>query len=315
MFTVNGNPITATEMQVLEELRRQCTLNGLSLFKVFKMSGANNIMTNCPFHKDGQERKPSFGISVVDMSCHCFTCGWAGSLDTLISGVFGYDDEGDFGTKWLAKNFISLSVETRKPLELDMSRSKITVVKHLSGFTEEELDKYRYYHPYMYKRGLTDEIIESFDVGYDCDTECITFPVFNLDKTPAFIARRSVKSKFFNYPEGVQKPVYCAERFVDVRYSEAIICESIINTLTCWKHSKPSVSLIGTGTEFQYEVLRKLPVRKYILAMDNDVAGRRASKRLQKELMGCKLVTFLDIPVGMDVNDCDENFHNLVEYY
>lgn len=38
----------------------------------------------------------------------------------------------------------------------------------------KELDRYRYIHPYMYKRGMTDDLIEKFDVGYD--------PAFKLKK-------------------------------------------------------------------------------------------------------------------------------------
>lgn len=317
MFTVNGNPILENELTVLEELRRQCALNGENLFRVFKPSGKDDIMTNCPFHKGGQERKPSFGISTADMRCHCFTCGWAGTLDQMISEVFSHtDDGGEFGRRWLAKNFLTVSVEARKPLKLDISRgNRAFAVPPSPGFTEEELDKYRYYHPYMYERGLTDEIIEAFDIGFDADTECITFPVYHIDSSPAFVARRSVKSKFFNYPEGVEKPVYGAERFVSGQYSEAIICESFFNALTCWKHGRPAVALIGTGTEYQYQILRNLPVRKYILALDPDDAGRRAMQKLKTALGRSKVITYLDVPDGMDINDCDEFFDTLNEYF
>lgn len=317
MFTVNGNPIIADEIGVLEEIRRQSNLNGQQLFRVFKLSGKDDIMTNCPFHKGGQERKPSFGISKVDMRCHCFTCGWAGTLDRMISEVFGhYDDGGEFGRQWLSKNFLTVSVETRKPLVLNVSRgSRALTATPFPGFTESELNSYRYYHPYMYSRGLTDEIIEEFDIGYDCERDCITFPVYQADASPAFIARRSVKGKFFNYPEGVEKPVYAADRFVSGQYSEAIICESFFNTLTCWKHGRPSMALLGTGTEYQYDILKNLPVRKYVLALDPDSAGRRAMDKLRRALKDFKVITYLDLPDGKDVNDCDEMFEQLHEYF
>ena len=317
MFTVNGNPILEDEISVLEELRRQCVLNGQDLFRVFKPSGRDDIMTNCPFHKDGQERKPSFGISRVDMKCHCFTCGWAGTLDQVISQVFGRgDDGGEFGRHWLSKNFLTVTIEARKPLNLNVSRGNLAPsIPPCPGFTEEELDTYRYYHPYMYKRGLTNEIIEAFDIGFDNDSQCITFPVYHIDSSPAFVARRSVKSKFFNYPSGVEKPVYGAERFVSGQFAEAIICESFFNALTCWKHGRPAVALMGTGTDYQYQILRNLPVRKYILALDPDDAGRRAMRKLKKELERTKIITHLNLPEGKDVNDCDDIFETLGEYF
>lgn len=213
MFRVRGNPILEDELQVLYKLRDDCVLSGINIFHKFRLSGTNNIMTTCPFHKGGQERKPSFGISKIDGSCHCFACGWAGNLSQMISQVFGYDDDGAYGDKWLSRNFVSLSIETRKPIDLPLSRkvSRRRIV--IPAFTEAELAKYRYIHPYMYERGLTDELIEAFDIGFDSDTDSITFPCFRADGSPAFIARRSVKTKFFNYPRDVEKPVYAAERF------------------------------------------------------------------------------------------------------
>ena len=274
-------------------------------------------MSTCPFHKGGQERKPSFGISKIDGSCHCFACGWAGSLTQMISQVFGYDDDGAYGEKWLSRNFVSLSVETRKPIDLPLSRkvSRRRIV--IPAFTEAELAKYRYIHPYMYERGLTDELIEAFDIGFDSDTDSITFPCFRADGSPAFIARRSVKTKFFNYPRDVEKPVYAAERFFrePEKYERAVVCESVFNCLTCWKFDIPAVALLGTGAHEQYEILRKLPVRKLILGLDPDEAGYKGAERIRKNVGSSKLITQYIIPEGKDINDLDSGVLDLQEVF
>jgi len=314
VFTVNGNPIIEDEQTVLYELKRQSDLAGLNIMRVFRPTG-HNIMTTCPFHHEGLERKPSFGISKTDMKCHCFSCGWAGTLDQMISNIFGYDDEGAYGRQWLAKTFLTVSIETRKALQLNLVRGAKRVAKPVAGFTEVELASYRYYHPYMYKRGLTNEIIEMFDVGYDSGSECITFPVYDVNKAPVFIARRSVKSKFFHYPEGAHKPVYGGERFTSGEFSEAVISESILNCLTGWKFNKPGIALIGTGTEEQYRILRSLPIRKYIIATDPDPAGQRAAEKLRKELCSCKIVTQYLIPEGQDLNSLDSRILELPQYF
>lgn len=314
MYTINGAPLMADAVDILSLLKKQAQFKGKELFAKEKYSG-NSLMTTCPFHKDGQERKPSFGIHTESFVCHCFSCGWSGYIEDVASWVI-YDtvDDGKLGREWLTQNFITVSVDNRRPLKLDMSRHIVTR-KKFKGFTEEELDTYRYYHPYMYKRGLTDEIISAFDIGYDARSECITFPVYNLDKTSAFIARRSVKSKFFNYPEGAEKPVYGAERFVSGEYVYAVIAESILNCLTCWKYNIPAMALIGTGTARQYKILRELPVRKYILATDPDEAGRKAADKLRKELSNFKIITQYDIPAGEDLNSLDEKILGLEEFY
>lgn len=316
MFQVNGVPILADELQVIYKLRDDAMLAGMTIFQRIRPSGNNNIMVNCPFHKGGQERRPSFGISTVDGTCHCFTCGWVGSIDEMISGVFGYQDDGSYGRRWLSRNFASVAVEMRKPLMIKTRRPTTRRSVLPVTFTEEELDSYRYIHPYMYQRGLTDELIDKFDIGYDQKTNCITFPCYYEDGSPAFIARRSVVTKFFNYPSDVKKPVYAANLFFGVeKYSYAVVCESIFNALTCWKYGLPAVALLGTGAATQYDILRRLPVRKLILGLDPDEAGQKGADRIRQHLKGRKIITQFDIPEGKDINDLDEGVLDLKEYF
>jgi len=331
MFYVNKNPILADELQVLNELKVQLELNGILRFAEFKV-GPRNIQFNCPIHNDGQERKPSCGISTVNKeevpagTVHCFTCGYTASLEQMISDCFGKDDDGAFGKEWLIKNFLTISIENRKDIILDLERgNNRNITKYVS---EEELDSYRYYHPYMYKRRLTNEVIEQFDVGYDDHFElkdkfgkvksvlrCLTFPVRDVNGNTLFIARRSVDIKFFHYPEGVDKPIYGLYE-LPKDANEIIVCESVLNTLTCYTYGKPSVALLGLGTEYQYDQLRKLPCRKIITALDPDGAGYRATERLKKALKGNKLVTSYVLPEGKDVNDLEkEEFEKLEELF
>jgi DNA primase len=249
------------------------------------------------------------------MECHCFTCGWAGPFELMVSNLFGYEDDGIFGKSWLSKNFLTVAIENRVPLKINMSRGAVQKVIKNEGFTEEELQKYRWVHPYMYKRKLTDDLIEKFDVGYDERTNCITFPVYDEYYIPCFIARRSVATKFFHYPEDAEKPVYAAYLFMSGEYKYCVICESILNALTCWKYGIPAVALIGTGTDSQYEVLKNLPVRKYILATDPDKAGFSARTRLRRALQSTKILVEYDIPEGQDLNDLDDKILELNEFW
>lgn len=315
MILVHNRPLLADVDEIISELRTQVLVStGTELFEHARAS-PKNMMYSCPFHKGGKERKPSFGISRSSGACHCFTCGWAGTLPDLVSQVFGYADSGAFGEKWLSRNFLSLNVETRPALELRLTRQISQREPYSAGFTEEELDSYRWIHPYMYKRGLTDEVIDKFDIGYDKSTQCITFPCYYEDGTPAFIARRSVKTKFFSYPQDSLKPVYASHLFMRKEYDYAVICESILNALTCWKWGLPAVALLGTGASHQYAVLKKLPVRKYILALDPDTAGRRGTENLRHALAQSKLITQFEIPEGYDLNDLDDKVLELAEIF
>ena len=60
-------------IDIIKELKDQLAINRIYLFNQIKEL-PENIMVSCPFHKDGQERKPSCGIRKEDGWLHCFTC-------------------------------------------------------------------------------------------------------------------------------------------------------------------------------------------------------------------------------------------------
>ena len=329
MIQVNNSYITADERDILIELRKQLALKGINRFAKIIVSG-DNIQTNCPFHNEGQERKPSFGILIKQKgkeqsgTCHCFACGWTGSFSEMVSNVFGYDDLGLYGGKWLVRNFLTVQIENRPDIleGFDVRKSSVRNTGNNNWNTNirvsEELDKYRNYHPYMWKRKMTPEVVEIFDIGYDKDTNCITFPVRDEYGNCVFVARRSVVSKFFNYPQNAEKPVYgLYELSMQIPYpDEVIICESMIDAITCWVYGKYAVALNGLGNDLQFRQLRHMPNRKFILATDMDKAGQTARARLKKQLSN-KLVSeyIWDVNMAKDVNDMSqEQFLNLKEY-
>ena len=272
----------------------------------------------------------SFALDDYILTGNCFTCGWAGTIDRMISEIHLKYDNGDYGRKWLMRHFNSTQIENRKVMtfggrrnarfntntssNMDINRpswNKEQLEGNQHIIKEEELEKYRYIHPYMYERGLTDEIIEMLDIGYDKVTRCLTFPVLDINGNCVFVARRSVDIKFFNYPAEVEKPVYQAYRFKNGEYKTALIVESFLNCATAWKYNVPSMALIGTGTTEQYEILKRLPVREYILALDPDEAGRKATQRFRKALGNYKRITELKYIDSRDINDLQEEFLDL----
>lgn len=337
---INGLEFNAELGEILAELTAQLRINNIPLLAKQKETSTHYQVT-CPYHSNGMERRPSAGIRKSDGKFHCFACGEVHELNEVISHCFGYVDDvlGKFGWDWLLKNFMTISVEERKDVQLDFSRSyklpKGGSFSNKSGFlvdntdfelvgvTEEELDKYRFIHPYMYKRKLTDEIIELFDIGYDKKSDCITFPITDEYGNCLFVARRSVKGKYFNYPKLVEKPLYgLYEIGIELEGDfpgQLIICESMLDALTCWVYGKYAIALNGLGSEKQIERLNSLSVRKYILATDKDEKGKEARKRLRQKIKG-KLITEYDYNSypehAKDINDMSkEEFQNLVEIF
>lgn len=301
---IGDNYYNCSLNEILDELANQLESNGIQLLKK-RNNLQTHIMVQCPYHGGGQERKPSAGIRKDDGMFHCFACNEIHTLPEVISFCFGkYEDIlGKFGNKWLQKNFQRLEIESREPIKLDMSRD--TAKKAIKYVSEEELDSYRYTHKYLYERGMTDEIIEIFDLGFDKADGSITFPVRGIDGNTLFIARRSVKYKRYEYPKGVEKPLYGryelahygetvksdGGKFFRVpKYSEVIVCEGMFDALTCWVYGKYAVALNGLGNDLQFEQLRNLPCRKLILATDMDSAGLKARERIREHVTN-KIIT------------------------
>ena len=306
---------------ILDELVAQLRANGSQLIQRQK-NGPEHIQICCPYHNGGMERRPSAGIRKSDGMFHCFACGEVHSLPEVISYCFGYTNDiiGRFGWQWLLKNFAIVQIEERKDVEIDYTRADSSSIPNMGIFnyvTEEELDKYRYVHPYMYKRKLTDEVIERFDIGYDKVSDCITFPVRDVGGNVLFIARRSVRTKFFSYPRGVEKPLYGLYELYQLQTfpKEVIVCESMLDALTCWVYGKYAVALNGLGNELQFQQLRELPCRKLILATDNDDAGQSARKRIRKNLQNRKVISEYIFPENRkDINELSKvEFENLLE--
>lgn len=345
---INETQFNVDLLDILTELIAQLRANNIPLIQKYK-EGTTHIQICCPYHNEGMERRPSAGIRKSDGKFHCFACNEVHELPEVISHCFGHYDDmlGKFGWNWLLKNFAIVQKEERKDVDLDMyrpnSRNRLcnrndSVGLHpIQYVSEEELESYRYTHPYMYKRRLTDEIIEQFDIGYDKRTKCITFPVRDRTGRTLFIARRSVNTKYFNYPIGAEKPLYglyelwqqavVATEYIDDKkkqdyYSrmffpeEVIVCESMLDALTCWVYGRYAVALNGLGNELQFEQLRKMPCRKLILATDNDSAGMKARKRIRDNVKN-KIITEYIFPKGKkDINELEKSdFMRLEEVF
>lgn len=272
----------------------------------------DNIRVTCPIHSGGHERTPSCDILMYDKNnipagtVYCFGCGYKASIVRFIADCLNVNYRA--AIEWLLENAkYSLTDENRdvKFINLDNQSSEDS----LPIVSLEELRSYDYIHPYMFERKLTDEIIDKFEVGYDPKTGSLTFPVY-VDGKCLFVAKRKVKYKYFYLPKMLEKPIYGLDYITE---NEVIVCESIIDALTCWSYGKQAVALFGTGSSSQIETLRNIRPRKIILALDGDDAGRKGTQKLLKALDN-KIVTILKVPDGKDINDLSkEDFDNLEE--
>lgn len=280
------------------------------------ISKRDNVICTCPFHKDGFEKRPSMNIYQGNAErveygvVHCFTCDYKASLPKFIADIYG--EKTPFGEEWLLDRFGGDFVE--EALYIPPIETSINTVN--PKLDPKILDNYRFKHPYMYQRGLTDPIIEYFQIGYDKELDAITFPVWDEFGNLVAITKRSTKTKKFYIPENLDKPVYLLNVIKAAGITTAVVCESQLNTLNAWRFGRPAIGLFGTGSTHQLEILRRSGIRHYILMFDGDEAGRKGATKFKKAFDKDVLITDVHMYWGKDVSDLSEKeFNTLLTKY
>lgn len=323
MFMLYDTPVLTSVSEIMTTLQAQLRLSGSPLLRSIKHTGNVNMSFTCPFHKGGMESTPSASITLRTVvrgqrkypagTFNCFTCHKHGYITELISHCFGKTGS-VFGKKWVLDNFNSFDIEDRDDSIFQLPNREIKKdVRHY--VSENELSQYRYFHPYQKKRHLTDEIVSMFDIGYDAhfkladkgqEIPCITIPIRDKNGHCLFITRRSVQGKVFHYPYQVDKPV-CFQYEIGKLFpnaKEIWVCESLLNSLVLIQWGIPSICLLGTGTGSQYKELADMDCKKFVLALDNDNAGRQGTIKLIQKLKNSKLLSVFQLNVlGKDIND------------
>lgn len=298
-LVINNKVIDAPVYDILKQVHKET--NGRYLNTI--IDKGDNVFIQCPFHSDGKEKHPSCTVFARDDDkytdkgiTHCFACGISVPLFTLVGHCFDQDDE--FGKEWLVQRYSNIFIEKQTYLpEIQIGKPKETALD------ESILDQFAYFHPYQFQRKLSQEIILKYKVGYDKETDSITFPVWDEHNRLKFITKRSVRTKQFFIPQGVKKPVYLLNFMLKENRDTIFVCESQINALYMNTLGYPAVALIGTGTRDQYEILNKSPIRHYILAFDGDEAGDKGITRFLSNIRKDVFVDVMLLPRGKDCND------------
>jgi DNA primase len=119
-----------------------------------------NFRARCPFHN---EKTPSFYISPDRGSYYCFGCNAHGDIFSFVQNIEGLDFKGalkvlaERANITLSYNFDQNSTEKDKIF---------AILEDATRFYESELQKNSKAIDYLKKRGLSDETIKSFRIGY-----------------------------------------------------------------------------------------------------------------------------------------------------
>ena len=310
MIKIGNKIIRASVKDILEDIQKETKHEYLKTIK----ETSNYFMVTCPFHKNHQENKPSCGVFKKDISSfkegdfHCFTCNESGSIQKFVGKCFERDEL--FGARWLLDNYnitYEEQIDYLEPIVLDNKKKEI--------LDESILNQYAYFHPYMFQRGLDENTIIKFKIGYNQKNNSITFPIWDEHDNLVGITERYIDRKQFNIPSNLSKPIYLLNYIIKENIDTVWVVESQINALNCWRRGRPAIALLGTGSSTQYDILKKSGIRTYFLAFDGDEAGDKGIKKFLKAMPNDLIINIVNIPRGKDVSDLTDDEFNKLTFY
>jgi DNA primase len=132
-----------------------------SYIKIEKAGG--NYRARCPFHN---EKTPSFYVSPSRETWHCFGCNKGGDIFSFVEEIEGVDFSGAL-----------LNLAEKAGVALDRGNTEertekgrlYALLSDSAQFFKKELQKNTPALLYLKKRGLSDETIDRFDIGFAPD--------------------------------------------------------------------------------------------------------------------------------------------------
>lgn len=265
--------------ELLEDLRLQwleredSRYNPSALSKIHKKG--DNFMFCCPHHSEGN---PSCGIKIdYPYTWNCFGCGASGNLGQLVAHTLGLPTEAH-GEHYITKNYLVVSANERPPIDLE-SILDGTGKDRRRSLPDEEAKKFtRKRHSYITNRGFSDRTIRRYEVGYDEETQAVTFPVRTSSGLLRFIKRRFVAKKGFLNEANIDKKdiVYGLYYILQAPkpITEIYLNESETDTMACYEGKLPAGAILGRILfREQSKELVKAGIKTVNLFFDNDKAG------------------------------------------
>ena len=272
-----------------------------------KRTGSENIMAICPFHRrpdGGEEKTPSFSMSLTKGVYFCHACQEKGNLITFLRNV-------GVSRLIIERQFRPVldQVASYAPKKLDPLRPDLF---DRNPLPEGLLGLFDYCPTGLVEEGFEESILQKHDVGFDKDHMRITFPLRDLNGNLMGISGRTVLGEFPRYKvydrefEKWGLPMRRTEKRnvlwnADRVYPQAffqsmarvVVVEGFKACLWLIQHGVPNtVALLGTHlSEQQKWVLERIGGEVYLM-LDNGEWGQRGVARV-----GAKLAMSLTVKV------------------
>ena len=238
----------------------------------------------CPFH--GNRHTPSFSVSHQKGLYLCFnpSCGVSGTIIELVKNMSKRNE-------FEALRFI-MSAQKESVANFEDELSEVLEEKpDFDEFSQETLDKLHLQinersRSYFNNRGINDESINHFRLGYSGNQDMVIVPVHSPDGIPVGLVGRSIEGKSFKNSTRLPRSktmfnIHRARR----ESSTAIVVESSFDAIRVHQSGYPNViaTLGGSMSRINLENINRNFTRVIIMT-DADQAGRELGITLANSL-------------------------------
>ena len=248
----------------------------------------------CPFCNSGDKKNYTAAFHIDGTRFNCFSCTKHGDIFDLVAHMENLSSD------W--KKHYNRTLKIMRPY-LDGDKSTKSREEYIPEFTIP-VDYTEYLHKchenvaqtdYFINRGLSRELIDRFNLGYDIEKKVATIP-YNPD-CKGYVHRNLWESdnkycKFGNeifniealYSEGIDKFFFGNDEYT-------FVTEGQIDAMSFEEIGLSAIGLGGVNEVSKLiNWLKNCPCdRILVLALDNDKAGRRATGKFIEELAEAEL--------------------------
>jgi hypothetical protein len=262
-----------------------------------KLNRANKVI--CPFHP---EKTPSLSVDIKQNIWKCFGCGAGGDAVSFVAKLKDIEPlsaaqliAADFGIN-INDAHLQRTVKPRNAPVCNGNKIKEYITDCVTHANETD---------FFARRGLNNETVKRFNLGYDPLKCCAVFPYSSkLD----YYQTRNVATKEFRKPSveaAGQEPLWGYEALNE--RGAVFVVESPICALSIYQCGGTAIALCGVGgvAKFVREITAKKSKAIFILALDNDTAGIKAQEELARGLCDNN-IRFVPTKIGGGYKDPNE---------
>jgi DNA primase len=263
---------------------------------------------NCPVCDEGRG-KGNFEVNLDKSVYHCWSCGDTEGTHGPLGKLFD-----TYGTKKQKKLYLLVRPEEVKVREKRVK--KLTLPEGYTKFKDSNpiYPVYRQAKNYLSSRGITDEIIEKYQIGFCDKGECsgrIIVPSYDQNNVLNYYVARSWGNTKFKYknPQAEKDKIIFNEHLINWD-DDIYIVEGVFDAFFL---PNPIPMLGKHLSEYLFESLYTKSKKNVIICLDGDAFSN--ATKLYRELNGGVLynrIKIVKLPKDKDVCDLRGNIN---EYF